>query len=336
MNIVHIFSCLVPPGKAEPVPNQVRGTEIPLNGDLLYNMLSDVFRKSDEECTIPIRFLHAEDGTQQNPVRSEIINLIRTPSLALAQQLGSRLHLATTDKSGLGLLFLLLGESGAEKKVVISRFPANQGVLAEARRDVLELAFVEKVFLKGIGTYKAALYRGRSLDTGFWDGTAVDKQLKAGANYWIRNFLGSDFRTTSKAGSRRLATALRDAAKSVPSFEAKHEIVSLATIIPRFTGRPISIRSVFEDFNVSQEARQAIESKLPNDQVIDSTFQLDADEFRQHAAFRAVELDNGGILTAPAGEFDSAFKQEVVDSREQVVKFTSVGKIVDEQVKRRR
>ncbi len=339
MELQHIFSYLVPPGRPEEVPDDVRGTAVPLRGSL-YSMLCDVFNKSDRECNIPVRFLPAEDGTQHNQVRALLLDLIGRPTLARARHLALELHSATGSISGLGLLFFLLGRVGADHKALVSRFPANQGVLAETRRDSLEIEFVEKVFMKNAATYKAATYRDRSLQAGFWTGSVVDKQMSFAphsfADYWVRRFLRSELRVTGKAGSRRLAIALREAAKAVQSLDAKHELASIVALIPRLGGRLISSRGVLEHFNVSNQVADAVESRLHSHAVLGEMFELDADEFRTHAAYRTVELNTGGVLSAPAEQFDDVFTQETVDADSRTVKFVAEGQVVDERIRKQK
>ena len=53
--------------------------------------------------------------------------------------------------------------------------------------------------MKSATAYKAAVYTEKSLDSDFWKGRAVDKQINSSetsiSNYWIREFLESDFLT---------------------------------------------------------------------------------------------------------------------------------------------
>lgn len=333
MEIKAIFSFLVPPAKNPAV--ELYGTALPLTGNL-FTMLSYVFEHSDSECKIPIRFI-SPDGRQHNDARSELIAILENPSIETAHPLALRLHNVTTRTSGLGLLFLIVGAHEANRKIVVSRFPASQGVLAEPRPDTLKVDFLEHVFMKGAGSYKAVCYVGSSFAVDFWDGAAVDKQLaNAGhsmAEYWIRDFLLSDFASTPKAGSKRLGVALRDAAKAASTLDIKQEIVSLATLIPRLGDRPVSINSLFDHFNVSAQARDAIQSKLPNGQVNGYMFRLDVDEFNKHVALRSTQLDNGAILTAPAERFEECFKCELVDESERKYRYSAEGRIVDERVR---
>ena len=337
MKISRIFSSLVPPGKhGDPdAPAPILGTEVALQGNL-FKMLADIHAKSDQECNIPIRFLMAEDGSQQNDVRSELLDLLRHPSLEAANTLGARLRDVTNVKSGIGLLFFVLAGS-ADQKVVISRFPADQGILAEAHEATLDVEFVERIFMKNQATYKAAMYHGKSLKADFWDGMVVDKQASIGhsASYWINDFLQSDFKTTPQAGSMRLAIALREAAKATASLDTKQQIVSGMTLVQGFDKRTITPRQLFDRFGFSDDAKDAVSAKFPNDATLDAAFALDVEEFRRHARFRSVELDTGAILTAPAERFDEAFERKTIKEDEGLVRFTATGHVTDEKVKGR-
>jgi len=334
-----ILSYLVPPGKSNPNPEEVRGTEIPPTGKLA-TMLIDAFLKADKECDIPIRFVPAVDGQQQNEVRTRIIELIKSPTLQNGQVLAERLRNVTTGKSGLGLLFLMVGADGPTNKIVISRFPADQGILAEARRGTLEVEFVERIFMKSAATYKSAIYKGKSLDAGFWWGYSVDKQINAGLDqlrlYWIRDFLASDFKTTSKEGRKCLAVALKSASKAAPSIAAKQEIISAMVLTQGMAGKAVTIQRLMSRFRLSDEARSAVEGQVHNDTVLQNTFQLDLEEFKRHATYETVELDNGAILTAPAEEFDQTFLRELINEANERYRFSTTGSIVEQRIKSRR
>jgi hypothetical protein len=334
-----ILSYLVPVGKGQDEPEEVTGTTLPLSGSM-YSMLSGVFEKADEECKVPIRFITA--GSQQNNVRDEVRDLLTNPTLPKGRKLAERLRDVSTGKSGLGLLFLLMGQDGGTHKIVLSRFPADQGVLAERKKGALQVEFVERIFMKNAKTYKAALYKGKAIDSGFWHGNVVDRQIAASqdqvAHYWIRDFLLSDFMTTSKAGSKRLAVALKEASKTVESLPAKQEILAAIALTRNFYGKTVSIRDLSNRLNLSVPARKAIEDQVGNDALLADTFVLDSDEFQRNAAYATVELDQGAMLTAPADRFDECFTREQVGSadNEERVRFTTEGRIVDERLKSRR
>jgi hypothetical protein len=331
-NIEHIYSSLVSPSKGvnEAELEPIHGTSIPLNGDL-FAMLANVYDRADDECNIPIRFI--SDGSQNNVVRDALITLVEKPNVTKANNLAERLSSVTTNRSGLGLLFFVLGNEDREHKLLISRFPANHGILAEAKAHGLTVEYVERVFMKNSATYKAALYRAHAPSAQMWDGVVVDKQIEAAANYWINDFLLSTLRTTSKAGSRRLATAMKEAARGVESVEQKHQLISAMSLMAGLKGKTISARDIFDRFGLSEDLCNAVVARLPNDISVDTTFVLDADEFRDVAGYRSVRLNTGGVLTAATDEFEDVFKREVIDPETNRVKFSTVGNVVDEKVK---
>ena len=164
-----ILSYLTTPGKNKDDSDPVQGTKIPA-GTALFKMLEQVFERSESECRVPVRFV-SESGTQSNQVRTEIMNTVNSKSVAAGMALGERLRDATTAKSGLGLLFVMVGSNlQGSPKAVLSRFPAEEGVLAETVPSGLRVEFVEKIFMKGSKTYKAATYSGNTQASGFWDG----------------------------------------------------------------------------------------------------------------------------------------------------------------------
>lgn len=335
MTITKIFSHLVPalPESGE-VPD-LKGAEIKVRTGTLFSMLSSVYERAKDECRTPIRF--ATEGEQVNPCRSELVATLESGTIDAAAALATRLCAVTTGRSGLGLLFQIVGETGGTRKIVLSRFPADEGVIAEAAGDQLSLEFVEKVFMKNARAYKAALYEGTSLQRGFWDGLVVDKQIAgaagAVATYWIKQFLLSDFKMTGATGSRTLAEALRKAAARTDlPLPVKTEVASMANLVGNLAGQAISVNQVVHQFQLSGAARDAILKALPNSAVAASVFSLDIDEFRRRAPFRVVEIDNGALLTAPADRFEEVFDRVVSDDG---VTFSTTGVVVDEKLRAR-
>jgi hypothetical protein len=215
--IEHINTYLVHAGKGADDSPLIGGTSVKLEG-LLFKLLQEIYSRSNDECDIDISFNPRPDGTQQNPCRDLIANYMGDPTLPRGRLIAERLEKVTTRRSGLGLLFLITGKEGRDHKVVISRFPADSAILAEEDQRALSVAFLERVFMKRATAYKAVAYQDSSLKNGLWLGRAVDKQINNRvaqlSNYWITEFLDSDLRTTAAAGTRRLAIALRDAARN--------------------------------------------------------------------------------------------------------------------------
>lgn len=335
MPIEHIHSYLVHVGKGREAAPQIGGTEVPLEHKL-FKMLDDIYSKADDECDIDISFNHDADGNQQNPCRDLLINYLNEPTIEKGRRIAERLETVTTNRSGLALLFLITGTEGLHTKIVISRFPADSAILAEENRQTLTVEFLERVFMKSKTAYKAAMYKDTSLLNGFWKGQTVDKQINDPhvqlSKYWVFDFLDSDFLTTSAAGTRQLAVALRNAARNSRNIRVKSEITAAVTLAGSLVGRTLSIRDFGNQFGLSEEAKQAIFKEIKIPRLVDEAFQFHATEFSNQVAYRSVELDSGGTLTAETAEFDNVFQREEIDGVEPKIRFSTVGKVISESL----
>jgi len=337
MEIQKILSFLVHPGKGQEDQPSIGGTFVPLNGNL-YQMLSRLFIKSVTECNIEISFNPAPDGSQQNDCRDEIITLLNEQSAEAGRKLAQRLQNVTTHRSGLGLLFLIVGRNDHHRRMLVSRFPADYGILAEENQTNLRVEFLEKVFMRNALSYKAVLYEGDSLDSDFWTGRAIDRQVNSNltdiSNYWIREFLISDFMTTPAAGTRRLAIALKEAMRSGVSLQSKEEISAAARLAQGLDGQTISINDVAERFRFSDETQIAVNQQIKHTGLSSDHFIFSTDEFRKVLPYRSLELNNGAILTATVQEFDECFQKEEIQQNPGEFKFITQGSIVDDLLRK--
>jgi len=190
--------------------------------------------------------------------------------------------------------------------------------------------------MKSATAYKAVLYRHESLDGGFWTGRAVDKQINSSEShlslYWIHDFLDSDFRTTSAAGTKRLAVALRDALRRSDDVSVKSEIAAAVTLASGLANKTTSIRAFLEQFGLSPAAKTLITRQVRDQNLRNEKFRLDLDEFSNQVAYRSVELDSGGMLTAETSEFDNVFQRQSIGAKGDRVRFSTEGKIVGERL----
>jgi hypothetical protein len=333
--VLHIHTYLVHPGKGIQDARQVNGTNVPLNGSM-FNLLDGIYNRAEQECDIDIIF-RSNNGVQQNDCRDLVCAYVDAPTLASGRLIADRLRSHTDRRPGLGLLFLIVGKEGREHKIVLSRFPTDSAILVEENPRSLDVEFLERVFMKNKSTYKAVMYRDSSLKAGFWEGKAIDKQTNpAGesADYWIADFLLSDFSVTPKQGTSRLATAFRDAMKTA-NTAVKQEIVSAATLAASLPRQSISINDFIRRFNLSPTASDSIKQQLKNPRLADERFYFSAPDFTNVLAYRSMELNNGATLTAPSTQFDDVFQKEVVDKQKNEVRFTTQGTIVDDKFKSR-
>jgi hypothetical protein len=259
---IHTF--LVHPGKGRLDKIEINGTTVPLAGSM-FNLLDGIYTRSDQECDIDITFRPTPDGQQQNDCRDLLVGHLTGPTLDTAKLLAERLRDTTDGRSGLGLLFLIAGMENANHKVVISRFPTDSAIYVDENAQNLTVEFLERVFMKNKASYKAVVYQHPSLRGGFWSGRAVDKQLNyPGAqlsDYWITDFLLSEFSVTPAAGTRRLAVALRDATRKAP-LDVKQELTAAATLANGLAGQRLSVNTFADQFNLSQTARDAVVKEL--------------------------------------------------------------------------
>ena len=335
MKIEKILSFLTYPGKNAEEQSEISGAIIPKKGKL-FNMLSAIFQNSESDCNIPIIFI-SEDDDQVNEVREEIQNLISTKSVSEGRVLAERLQHVTTSRSGMGLLFFTLGTSGDQEKLVISRFPADEGIVAERKSKTLKVEFVEEVFMKSAYSYKSAMYKGQLSDSDFWTGFAVDKQVSHGAReiagYWINAFLKSDFQTTPRQGTKRLALALKSAISNCSDTSIKHEITSSAKLARNIPAKAMTIAEFCDQFHLSVKAKEMVCDQVKIPRLLNDKFIFERSEFDKHISYKMVELDNGAILTAQASKFDDCFDSEVTEI-DGKYRYSTTGKIVDEKLKR--
>lgn len=333
MPLEYIHSYLVHPGKRAGHQSKIGGTTVPLSGKM-FNLLLEIYDGADTQCDIAISFNQSVDGKQQNACRDLFLAYLEKPNLARGRKIAERLETVTTRRSGLGLLFAMTGKEGNETKFVVSRFPTDIAILAEEKGEELNVQFLERVFMKSATSYKAAVYRDSSLIAGFWKGRAVDRQINdrvtQTAAYWITDFLASDLEVTAAAGTRRFAIALRNAARSTADVAIKSEIAAAVTLAKSLKGRRASILGFEDQMNLSERARRAINQYATD--FLEDRFQLDWAEFSQHLAYRSIELDNGGMLTAEAQNFDQVFHREELPRSGDRTRFSTEGRVVSERL----
>jgi hypothetical protein len=194
--------------------------------------------------------------------------------------------------------------------------------------------------MKSATSYKAVAYQDDSLISGFWLGRAIDKQINSRvtevSNYWVFDFLESGFQITPASGTRRLALAIREAARKAQDITVKSEITAAATLAAGFGGRRTSIRGFVQHLGLSPPAASAIVSELKAPSVADEQFQFDAGEFKSQVGYRSIELNNGGVLTAESEDFDQVFHRENLDEEGQRVRFSTVGEVVNDKLRKSR
>lgn len=338
MTISRVHSYLVHPHNDETKPSEIGGLEVPLTGRL-FDMLSHLDYGAEKECDIDITFRPKDDGTQQNDCRDLLLTYLGKPSVATGLAVATRLQEATTKRSGLSLLFLVAGKNQHGLRLLISRFPAENGVMAEEHGKSLDVTFVEKVFMKNARAYKSVLFQCSSIAAGFWNGVAVDRQIddeRATADYWIRNFLLSDLTNTAAQGTKRMALAFQKAIRTASDVHVKHELVSAAQLLRGRKGKTSSAAKIVNDLSLSTDASAAVESSFARPELYNASFKFDLAEYDSMLLFRSVELDNGVMLTAENTTFDDVVHNEPAGRGGTKRRFTTEGNVIGEKLKKSR
>jgi len=152
------------------------------------------------------------------------------------------------------------------------------------------------------------------------------------SDYWIEEFLDSEFLTTAAAGTKRLAVALRDAARKSEDVNVKSEIAAAVTLAGKLAGRRINIDQFCVESGLTNRSINAVKREIDFPALLQDNFKFDLNEFRAQVPFRTMELDNGALLTADADEFTKIFETEVLNKAKRTVKVTTRGAITDEKI----
>jgi hypothetical protein len=274
-----------------------------------------------------------------------LMRYAQSRSIATARSIAARLAAVTTRRSGFGLFFVVAGDH-PKKRLMLSRFPADEGMIVEEKADEdMDVRFIERVFMKNAHAYKSAVYAGPLEEHSFWSGKAVDKQVdvKELSDYWIGEFLESKLKTSPAAATKRFALAFRDAIKSAKEVPLKQDLLSAAQLVRGQDGHTISPQNVVDSMRLSGEAVEALTHAMRREELMKETFQFDKAVFDQHIAYRSVQLDNGAILTADNAKFDTVFHQRNVADHivpqvegetpaSPLTEFTTVGRIVGQRL----
>jgi hypothetical protein len=132
MPIERIYSFLTYPKNHERAADEIEGVRIRPDGGKLSKMLSEVFDGAKTKRDVPVSFV---TDNQVNPTRVNLLSFFERPNLASALAMAQALQAATPGTAGMGLFFVCLGsdEGKPGRRVVLSRFAADEGVVVEFR-----------------------------------------------------------------------------------------------------------------------------------------------------------------------------------------------------------
>jgi len=316
MEIQKVFGFMAPVGKDKDDIDDmtIRGSEI-LQNNRLFEILEDLFNKSDKECDIQIRFI-AQNLDQDNDIRNKIKAISENFKIENCIDLVKSLSKLTDKKIKDGLIFFIKGCNGGIAKTLIARFPSEIGITIKTDESTFAFEVIEDVFLKNSRKYKAVYYLSSD---DYWIGYAVDKQINEGAgkikeisDYWIKEFLKSELKLNSKRGSSLLAKAIRKTITETKKENVKYELVAITPTIKNINTRALTMNSFFDQLNLSEETKKEVLSKIENSNLFNVAFQFDSKEFEDNCNYLVTILDSGAVVMAPAADFDDIWQREFV------------------------
>jgi hypothetical protein len=116
----------------------------------------------------------------------------------------------------------------------------------------------------------------------------------------------------------------------------KSEIAAAVTLATGLKGQRLSITDFTKQLRLSDAAKEAVSDEVRGAQTLNERFQFDLEEFTKHVAYRTVELDSGGLLSAEAMTFDRVFQRDVIDEPEHKVRYSTEGRVISEKLSRLR
>src|ERR1043166_2862684 len=127
MELKTIHCYLVHASKHEETQPSIGGTVVPKHGRM-FDMLKQIFDRAETDCPTDISFMHDSDGNAKNECRDLLVAYVKSHKVDDGRKVALRLQGVTTNKSGMGLLFLMLGQESGKARLVLSRFPADRGL----------------------------------------------------------------------------------------------------------------------------------------------------------------------------------------------------------------
>ncbi len=336
MPLTYTYCALVHPASSTRAGTQLNQVAATQTGQLL-DLLLDIFYRAESECDMDLVFKPDMHRAQNNECRNALMAFVRNPSVHTGEIIARRLETVTPPQAGVALLFLLLGtDNKGQHRLVVSRFSAETGILAQEVGQSLSLKFIEQIFLKNAFAYKSAFFKTEDIAADFPGGRTMDRQARntgKPAKYWVQEFLQSELLTTDASGTQFLAKALDEAVKSEKDGRLKQELLSATTLIRGFDGFTQSTESMLTTLPLTEPAVQAITARFSRPESMRDVFRFNAAEYDKHIRYQTVELDNGATLTAVNGDFSEVFQEEIV-SDDGRVRFTTEGNILDRRIRR--
>ena len=302
-------------------------------------MLDEFFSKSrlEHEPTVSFRVEHrtGASGSQSHDVRTLIMDYefgSAPRAKSAAVRLATRLGESMDARSSFTLLMLAAYADGGTGRLVAWAFPKEKPFHFRVRGSKAKITVLQNAFSRTSSFRKAALYEGRNRQVDFWKGRVIDKQAMSGfgtaADYWISDFLDSEYSMTGQIGTRLLAKSLRLTYDELSDPHEKDQ-VSGAIVAIHSSQRPRWSMARFANEYLSGNAKAVFLGKVPPD-TRNTTFSFVAREFDDKLNFRVFKLRDNVMISAPFGAIGASV--QIIESPNQR-KVKCEGIVVDDKIR---
>jgi hypothetical protein len=317
------------------VRRTVRGSSVDVN-TIPQEFFAPLFVAADTSCRVGIA-LAPEGGQQRSRVRELLLAIARGAygeKDEASRELACRLAGATTRRSPPGLLVILSGRQGQVCRLVLWKFPADEGLQAQILSGSITINLLRDAFSKSSSYFKAAVFEEGDAESVFWEGRVEDRQMKQRlrevADFWVEDFLAARLVFKPAHGTRVLAKALGQLLSRVESADDRDALISAATVAKAQPGRRISIAGFAGDY-LPRELGEGLIELAGGHEVADHVFELDSETLGKEFNMRSLVLDGQFTVKGPMDRFDDVVLQREIAETSQV-EVTLRGRVTSQRI----
>lgn len=277
-------------------------------------------------------------GINAHAVRKSIIDyLFAAPATSkkASLELAMRLSKAMDDRSPYTLLMLAAykGEKDdSYRRLVLWAFPKDEPFkFSASKTGTAKIEIPENIFSRSSSFKKGSLYEGFQTNDAFLQGFVIDRQAETSwgtaADYWVSQFLDSQFTLTGSAGTRLLARTLKITHNDLSEQADRNQITD--SIQAAFTSnrRRWSLQQYAKEY-LTGIAETTFLANAPAE-TVRTKFDFNKQEFEEKVQLRVFRLSDDVVVAAPFSTIDKSVKLVGKDASQIRV----TGTIVEETVK---
>lgn len=220
------------------------------------------------------------------------------------------------------------------RRLVMWAFPKDEPFQFTASNGKAKIKIPKDIFSRSSTFKKGSLYEGFQNDSAFLQGFVIDRQAEnswgTAADYWVSQFLDSQFSLTGTAGTRLLAKTLKITYDNLLESTDRNQITDSIRAAFASTKKRLSMHSYAKEY-LTGNAKSTFLSNTPPE-TVKTKFDFDKAEFEEKVQLRVFRLDDDVVVSAPFSTIDHSVRIVGKDSDQIRVK----GTIIEETVKQGR